>query len=148
MLVLGLWMATLLSAETAKSKEASLKPQTSVAKIKEESIKAMPAGASVKYGSSDPALCLQPNEAAKSKANAAEPGDDTSPPLSVPTTASSSELDAGAQSSPDRPSSEIITDKLKLSLEPKTDTASEPAAQCGHEENRTQAGDKADSPQN
>jgi hypothetical protein len=42
----------------------------------------------------------------------------------------------------------MITDKLELSLEPKADSGSEPAAQCGRDENATQARDKADAPPN
>jgi hypothetical protein len=148
-LILGLATAIPVSAETGKSKEAPSKPPMAVAKLKKEDpAKGIPDAVSVKSGSVDPALCVQPGSAATSSANASEPGDGPSRPVSATTTVSPGDPDSGAQSNSDRSNSEMITDKLKLSLEPKADSASEPAPQCGREENGARARDKADSPPN
>ena len=124
-------------AETAKSKEVISKPPTSVAKLKEDSAKFVPDAASARDLYGDPALCAQPDGAAQS-----------SRVVGASSAAKSGDADSGAQSSSDQAGSEMITDKLKLSLEPKTDSGSEPAAQCGRDENATQARDKADAPPN
>jgi hypothetical protein len=136
-----------LLAETVKSKEVSSKPPTIAAKLREDPGKVVPDPAPVKNGEADPALCVKPDGAPKSTPNAREPRDG-SPVVIEPATAKSSDFDSGAQSTSDHSSSEMITDKLKLSLEPKTktDSASEPAAQCGREENGTQA--REDAPSN
>jgi hypothetical protein len=138
-----------LLAETVKSKEVSSKPPTIAARLSEDPGKVMPDPAPAKNGEADPALCVKSDGAPKSTANASEPRDG-SPVVSGQATAKSSDLDSGAQSTPDHSSSEMITDKLKLSLEPKTktDSASEPAAQCGREENGIQAREKEDAPSN
>jgi hypothetical protein len=146
-LILGLAIAPPLSAETVKSKEVSSKPPTTVAKLK-DSTKAMPEAASVKNTSADPALCVPRDGAAKSTANDSGSGDGPSRAVIAPANADSGDAELGGQSTSDHSNSEIITDKLKLSLEPKTDTTSEPAAQCGREENGTHARGNADAPPN
>jgi hypothetical protein len=147
-LVLYLALGLPVSAETAKSKEVISKPPTSVEKLKEDPAKLVPDAASAKDPYTNPALCAQPDGTAQATANGNEAGEGSSRVVGASSAAKSGGADSGAQSSSDQGSSEMITDKLKLSLEPKADSGSEPAAQCGRDENATQARDKADAPPN
>ena len=146
--VLYLAMGLPVLAETAKSKEVISKPPTSVAKLKEDPAKLVPDAASAKDPYADPALCAQPNGTAQATVNGNEAGEGSSRVVGASSAAKSGDADSGAQSSSDQAGSEMITDKLKLSHEPKTDSGSEPAAQCGRDENAPQARDKADAPPN
>ena len=147
-LVLYLAMGLPVLAETAKSNEVISKPPTSVAKLKEDPGKLVPDAASAKDPYADPALCAQPHGAAQATGKGDEAGESSSRVVGASSAAKSRDADSGAQSSSDQAGSEMITDKLKLSLEPKADSGSEPAAQCGRDENATQARDRADAPPN
>jgi hypothetical protein len=135
-------------AETAKSKKVISKPPASVEKLKEDPGKLAPDAASAKDPYTDPVLCAQPDGAAQATGKGNEAGASSSRVVGASSAAKSGDADSGAQSSSDQASSEMITDKLQLSLEPKADSGSEPAAQCGRDENATQARDKADAPPN
>ncbi len=147
-LVLYLAVGLPVSAETAKSKEVISKPPASVAKLKEDPGKLVPDPVSAKDPYAVPALCAQPDGSAQATANGNGAGESSSRVVGAPSAAKSGDADSGAQSSSDQAGNEMITDKLKLSLEPKADSGSEPAAQCGRDENGTQAREKADPPPN
>ena len=147
-LVLHLAVGLPVLAETAKSKEVISKPPTSVAKLKEDPGKLVPDAVSAKDKYADPALCAQPDGSAQATANGNGSGESSSRVVGAPSAAKSGDADLGSQLSSDQASSEMITDKLKLSLEPKADSGSEPAAQCGRDENGTQARQKGDPPPN
>jgi hypothetical protein len=135
-------------AETSKSKKVISKPPASVEKLKEDPGKLVPDAASAKGPYTDPVLCAQPDGAAQATGKGNEAGASSSRVVGASSAVKSGDADSGAQSSSDQASSEMITDKLELSLEPKADSGSEPAAQCGRDENATQARDKADAPPN
>jgi len=122
-----------LTAETVKVKEVSSKPPP-VEKLAPEKTKAAAPG---QNWSADAADCVQPDIAEKSKVDGNELKDNESSALRSRENASSGDADEGPQSN-----SELITDKLKLSLEPKTDQASDPQAQQCHEEEGRQAREK------
>jgi hypothetical protein len=140
--VLCLAMGLPLSAETAKLKEASPKPPA-VDKLAPG--KAGPAATPAQNGPTNPADCVQPGVGEKSAADGGEVKDSAASSVSSDRSASTGDPEVGAQSS-----SELITDKLKLSLEPRTDAASDPQAapQCGREENGAQAKENGDVPPN
>jgi hypothetical protein len=140
--VLCLALGLPLSAETAKLKEVSPKPPA-VEKLAPG--KAGPPAIPSQTGSTNPADCVQPGVGEKSTADGGEVKDSASSSVIPGKRASSGDPEVGAQSS-----SELITDKLKLSLEPRTDAASDPQAapQCGREENGAQAKENGDVPPN
>jgi hypothetical protein len=140
--VLCLALGLPLSAETAKFKDVSPKPPA-VDKLAPG--KAGPAATPAQTGSTNPADCVQPGVGEKSTADGGEVKDSVPSSVSSGRSASSGDPEVGAQSS-----SELITDKLKLSLEPRTDAASDPQAapQCGREENGAQAKENGDVPPN
>ena len=139
--VLCLAVGSVLSAETVKSKDVSSKPP---AADKFAPGKTEPAASLTQTGAANPADCVQPVVGDKPAADGNELKDGTRASVSAAREASSSDLEVGAQSS-----SELITDKLKLSLEPRTSPASDSQApQCGRDENGAQAKENGDIPSN
>ena len=112
-------LAPSISAETARSRAVTSKPPLSAAKVSES-----PAAPSDSI-EQDPALCPQPGGAEAPIASFVDP-------------------DSPVQSSSDESDSELIPDKLQLSLEQTTNSGSEPAPQCGRSQNETSAEDKSD----
>jgi hypothetical protein len=137
---LCLAVARPVSAETVKAKEVSSKPPAADKLVPG---KTEPAAPSTQTGSLNPADCVQPGLAEKSAADSKELKDSTDS-ANPRKSASSSDSEVGSQSG-----SELITDKLKLSLEPRTAPAADSQApQCGRDENGAQAKENGDVPPN